>query len=85
MKSSITKEFRERLNQLPSSIQEQAHKAYALWRWDPYHRSLQFKRVSQRQPVYSVRVGLNYRTLGLLEKDKYTGFGLDLTQNTTSC
>lgn len=69
MKSSTTKDFRKRLNQLPISVQEQANKAYALWRTDPYHPSLQFKRVSQRQPIYSARVSLNYRTLGLLEKE----------------
>ncbi|MEQ9548900.1 MAG: hypothetical protein RIM23_04690 [Coleofasciculus sp. G3-WIS-01] len=69
MKSSITKAFRKQLGQLPESVREQASKAYALWRSDPYHNSLQFKRVSQRQPIYSARIGLNYRVLGLLEKD----------------
>jgi mRNA-degrading endonuclease RelE of RelBE toxin-antitoxin system len=66
MKSSVTNAFRKKLDQLPASVQEQAAKAYALWHSDPYHNSLQFKRVSQRQPIYSVRVGLNYRVLGLL-------------------
>lgn len=69
MKSSTTKNFRKQLNQLPISVQEQTNKAYALWRTDPYHPSLQFKRVSQRQPIYSARVSLNYRALGLLEKE----------------
>ncbi len=69
MKSSVTKTFRKRLNALPVSVQEQAAKAYALWQEDPYYPSLQFKRVSQRQPIYSVRVSLNYRALGLLESD----------------
>ena len=69
MKSSVTKAFRKQLSQLPESVQEQATKAYALWRSDPYHNSLQFKRVSQRQPIYSARVGLNYRVLSLLEED----------------
>lgn len=69
MKSSVTKTFRKRLGDLPSSVQEQAAKAYALWQADPYHPSLQFKRVSQRQPIYSVRVSLNYRVLGLQESD----------------
>lgn len=67
MKSSVTSSFRKRLNDLPASVQEQAAKAYALWQEDPYHPSLQFKRVSQRQPIYSARVSLNYRVLGLLE------------------
>lgn len=69
MKSSVTKTFRKQLGDLPASIQEQATKAYALWKADPYHSSLQFKRVSQRQPIYSARVSLNYRVLGLLESD----------------
>jgi hypothetical protein len=69
MKSSVTKTFRKRLSDLPASVQEQAAKAYALWQADPYHPSLQFKRVSQKQLIYSVRVSINYRTLGLLESE----------------
>ncbi len=71
MKSSVTKTFRKQLNQLPQSVQQQAAKAYALWREDTHHSSLQFKRVSQRQPIYSARVSLNYRVLGLLESDNH--------------
>ncbi len=71
MKSSLTKTFCKRLNQLPLSVQEQAEKAYELWREDPYHNSLQFKRVSQRQPIYSARVSLNYRVVGLLEPNDH--------------
>ncbi|MEH2372951.1 type II toxin-antitoxin system RelE family toxin [Nostoc sp.] len=69
MKSSVTKTFRKQFSDLPASVQEQAVKAYALWQADPYHPSLQFKQVSQRQPIYSARVSLNYRVLGLLESD----------------
>ncbi|MBW4465459.1 MAG: hypothetical protein KME07_08460 [Pegethrix bostrychoides GSE-TBD4-15B] len=69
MKSSVTKSFRKRLGDLPASVQEQANKAYTLWQEDPYHPSLQFKRVSQKQPIYSARVSINYRVLGLLEAD----------------
>lgn len=69
MKSSVTKTFRKRLNNLPASVQEQAAKVYSLWQKDAYHPSLQFKRVSQRQPIYSARVSMNYRVLGLLESD----------------
>lgn len=69
MTSSVTKAFRELLQQLPTATQEQAVRAYALWHTEPYHNSLQFKRVSQRQPIYSVRVGLGYRALGLREDE----------------
>jgi len=70
MKSSVTKTFRQLFGDLPASIQDQATKAYTLWQADPYHSSLQFKQVSQRQPIYSARVSLNYRVLGLLESDQ---------------
>ncbi|MGL5831975.1 MAG: type II toxin-antitoxin system RelE family toxin [Waterburya sp.] len=70
MKSSVTKTFRKQLSDLPASVQQQAAKAYILWQEDPYHPSLQFKRVSQRQQIYSARVSLNYRVLGLLESDQ---------------
>lgn len=69
MKSSVTKTFRQRLDNLPASVQSQAAKAYVLWQTNPYHPSLQFKRVSQRQPIYSARVSINYRVLGLLESE----------------
>ena len=69
MKSSVTKEFRRRLERLPTSVQEQAVQAYVLWHSNPYHNSLQFKRVSQRQPIYSVRIGIGSRALGLREAD----------------
>jgi hypothetical protein len=72
--SSVTREFRRRLDQLPASVQDQAARAYALWRASPYHPSLQFKRVSQRQPIYSVRVGLGYRAVGLREADHLSWF-----------
>lgn len=74
MKSSVTKAFRKKLAELPPSVQQQAAKAYALWRSDPYHNSLQFKRVSQRQPIYSARISLDYRALGLLENDQIYWF-----------
>lgn len=69
MKSSVTKEFRKRFDQLPSTIQDQAVRAYEIWRSDPYHPSLQFKRVSPSQPIYSVRVGLGHRALALRTAD----------------
>ncbi|MEI2780398.1 MAG: hypothetical protein V9H25_03765 [Candidatus Competibacter sp.] len=74
MKSSVTKEFRELLDQLPIEVQQQAGRAYAIWRANPYHNSLQFKRVSQRQPIYSARISIGYRALGLRENDQIYWF-----------
>lgn len=76
MTSSVTKEFRQQLARLPAVVQEQAARAYALWRSNPYHNSLQFKRVSQRQAIYAVRIGLGYRALGLRDADHIYWFWL---------
>ena len=69
MTSRLTKQFRKHFGRLPAEVQEQARRAYRLWKENPYHGSLQFKRVSQRQPIYSVRVGIGWRALGLLEEE----------------
>ncbi len=47
------KGFRRQLEELPSAVQEQAQRAYGLWRSDHHHPSLQFKRASQR-PILPV-------------------------------
>ncbi len=74
MRSVRSKQFRKLFAQLPLSIQEQARDAYKLFKENPYHPRLQFKRISQQNPIYSVRVGYSYRVLGRLEKDKITWF-----------
>jgi hypothetical protein len=74
VKSRVTKDFRKRLDQLPSDARDQAARAYALWVSDPYHPSLQFKRVSQSQPIYSVRVGIGHRALGLRRGEQIDWF-----------
>lgn len=74
MKSHITKGFRKYLAALPDTVQIQATKSYALWRKDNYHSSLQFKQVSKKQVIYSVRIGISYRALGFVEDDQIYRF-----------
>jgi hypothetical protein len=69
MKSKRTKRFRDLLRALPSDAIKQAYAAYRLFKRDPFHPSLQFKRVSKQKPLYSVRIGISYRALGLREAD----------------
>lgn len=58
----------------PSEVRDAARKAYRLFRENPQHPSLQFKKVHDREPVYSVRVNLGHRAVGLLENDEITWF-----------
>jgi hypothetical protein len=72
--SIVTEGFRNLFAELPPEVQKQAVRCYKLWRRNPHHPSLQFKQVSPNQPVYSVRIGLNYRALGLWEGNRVTWF-----------
>jgi hypothetical protein len=67
MESRTTRSFRAAFAALPGEIQEQARRAYRLFRNNPSHPSLRFKKLEQTENVYSVRVGLAYRALGVVE------------------
>ena len=74
MKSSLTYDFIKRFRKLPSRIQQQARKNYKLWKQNPYHPSLEFKQVHQTRPIYSVRVALGWRAVGLKDGDTISWF-----------
>jgi len=50
---------------LPPDVQELARNTYRRFRENPYHPSLQLKEVDHRTRMYSARVGLFYRVLGI--------------------
>ncbi len=74
MTSRLTDDFVACFRQLPQEVQELARKNYRLWRHNPAHPSLRFKRVIQSEPVYSVRVGLHHRAVGVVENNTITWF-----------
>ena len=74
MKSFRTEEFREAFAALPTKIQAQARRAYRLFVDNPNHPSLQFKKVNSTKPIYSVRVTLHYRALGVKTGDEIVWF-----------
>ena len=47
-------------------------KNYRLWRDDPHHLSLRFRRLKGSPDRVTVRIGDHYRALGLLNKDTIT-------------
>jgi hypothetical protein len=67
IQSRTTKSFRTAFAALPADVQNQARRTYVLFRADPSHPSLRFKKVDDQENVYSVRVGLGYRALAVLE------------------
>ncbi len=68
MKSQITDDFRRSFGKLPESVRATARKNYRLWKVNTAHPSLQFKRVHNVEPIYSIRVGIGWRVLGLLDE-----------------
>lgn len=54
------------LNALPEDVQQRARRAYRLWRENPGLPGLRFKRVGVD---VSVRIGRDYRVLGITRGD----------------
>lgn len=70
MKSHTTERFRKAFEHLPRHIQRQARAAYKLFLQNPHHPSLQFKQVHPVRPIYSVRISLDYRAVGIRDGDE---------------
>ena len=69
MNSFITDDFVELFAKLPHNVKRLAQKAYKQWKENPYHPSLQFKKVHDIESIWSVRIGLHWRVMGLKEND----------------
>lgn len=67
MKSFTSRRFREMYAKLPDRVRWQARRAYQLFRQDPSHPGLSFKKVDEANNIYSVRIGLGYRALGQVD------------------
>jgi len=70
VKSVATRRFWKLFQALPVEVQELAVKNYNLWRRNPHHASLRFRRLQGSQDRFSVRVGDHYRALGRLAGEK---------------
>lgn len=69
MKHFALPRFWRSYRELPPAIQKLADKNYALLRSDPTHPSLHFKKIGARKTLWSVRIGIGYRALGVEEPD----------------
>ena len=74
MNSQLTQDFLACFAKLPDAVKVQARRCCQLWRDNPAHPSLHFKRIHGQENVYSVRIGLGWRALGLREGDTISWF-----------
>ncbi len=72
MRSTVSDGFHKMFVQLPHRVRTIAKKNYQLWKSNPNHPSLQFKRIHAIEPLYSVRVGIDWRAVGLMEGELIT-------------
>lgn len=74
MNSYLTEEFIELFRSLPAKVQRQARKNYRLWKRDVQHPGLQYKRIQTAKNLYSIRVGIGWRALGIKDKKDIVWF-----------
>ena len=66
MISHTTEQFRKLLAELPKKIQKQAK--------DAYHPGVHFKRVHSTRPIYSARISIDYRAVGIQKDNEIVWF-----------
>jgi hypothetical protein len=72
--SELTDEFQICFRRLPGRIKRQARKNYLVWKKNSQHPSLDFKRVGKKSAVYSIRVGIGWRAIGLKQSNAIVWF-----------
>jgi hypothetical protein len=72
--SKTTARFRTALAALPAEIRQQARVAYKHFKQNPRHPSLRFRQVHPSEPIFSARVTLGYRAVGVREGDMIVWF-----------
>lgn len=74
MKSFTTKRFRDAYAVLPEHIKQLTLKYYKVWQTDTSHPSLHYKQIHNTKLIYSARVGISYRVLGVQQNNEMIWF-----------
>ena len=67
IRSRTTRQFREAYTNLPEEVRRQARQAYLLFQQNPRHPGLRFKQIDDQSNTWSVRGGLGYRAVGVMD------------------
>ena len=70
IESRTTRRFWRQFAELPADAQQEAKRAYKLFRANPAHPSLQFKKLQGESEIFSVRIGLGYRALAVMKRSR---------------
>lgn len=74
MISHTSERFRRLFAGLPKHVQKQAREVYKQFAENPFYPSLHFKPVHSIKPIYSVRINIDYRALGVYSENEIVWF-----------
>ena len=74
MISKINSRFKRDFAKLPSRVKQQARRAYRLFKSNPYHGGLKFKKLPPFEDLWSVRITNDYRAVGRWRGDVIVWF-----------
>lgn len=74
MRSATLPSFWTAYRSLGEPVKRATRKTYRLWMKNPFHPSLHFKCINTEEDVWTVRVTLGFRAVGILEGDTVTWF-----------
>lgn len=74
MISHTASRFWKSYEKLTKKEKQQADKAFRLFQRNPSHPSLQFKKVHNTKPIYSARVNINCRAVGIKDGEEIVWF-----------
>lgn len=69
-----TERFWRCYSTLPLFVKKQAREAYKLFVVDPYYAGLHFKRIHSTRPIFSVRITIDYRAIGIMQDNEIVWF-----------
>lgn len=74
MRSATLPSFWKAYDSLENTVRSRARKAFRLWRQSPFHPSLRFKCINAEDNIWSVRVTISYRAVGIVDGETVTWF-----------
>ena len=74
IESRTSRRFWRAFARLPRRIKDDAKAAYRKFRENPYYPSLHFKKLEGEDQIYSVRISLGYRALGVMMGNRVVWF-----------
>jgi Txe/YoeB family toxin of Txe-Axe toxin-antitoxin module len=74
MNSATLPSFWKSYDSLGEQLKSRAEKTFRLWMQNPFHPSLNFKCINTAENIWSVRITLKHRAIGVMEGNTVTWF-----------